>query len=82
MVGVITLFLSLPPVSFFPFRDCLPYFLLTLLEKTPKNDIQVFITYFEDYQTKVKPLSDDQKGELLRMDTDVFFQLEELLSIQ
>ncbi len=56
-----------------------PYFLLTLLEKTTKEDIQIFLTYFEDYQTKVKPLTDKQKENLLRMDTDVFFQLEELL---
>ncbi|MBN2239388.1 MAG: AAA family ATPase [Dehalococcoidales bacterium] len=56
-----------------------PYFLITLLEKTPLKDIQVFLTYFEEYQTKVKTLSENQKERLLQLDADVFFQLEDLL---
>ncbi|RLI80382.1 hypothetical protein DRP05_00990 [Archaeoglobales archaeon] len=56
-----------------------PYLLLSLLEKTPTKDIQVFITYFEDYQTKIKPLSDDEKSEILDLDASVFFEIERFL---
>ena len=56
-----------------------PYILLTLLEKTPIEDIKVFITYFEDYQTKVKELSEKKLEEILKYDIDVFFNIEELL---
>ncbi len=56
-----------------------PYMLLTLLEKTPIEDIKVFITYFEDYQTKVKELSEKKLEEILKYDIDVFFNIEELL---
>ena len=34
-----------------------PYFLMSVLEKTQKDDIGIFITYFKDYQTKVKALT-------------------------
>ena len=54
-----------------------PYFLLPLLEKTPMSDLSVLLTYFEDYQTKVKPLSQDQFQQLT--DVDVFFNIDALL---
>ena len=56
-----------------------PYFLLSLLEKSPKEDIAVFLTYFENYQTKVKELNDEKKKAILDMDADVFFNIEKLL---
>ena len=37
-----------------------PYFLLPILEKADKDEVAVFVTYFEDYQTKVKPLTSEQ----------------------
>ena len=33
-----------------------PYFLMSLIEKTPKNDLATFAVYFEEYQTKIKTL--------------------------
>lgn len=45
-----------------------PYFLEPIIEKTPKEDINVFIAYFEDYQTKVKPLSQDEIADLMHID--------------
>ena len=33
-----------------------PYFLLTILEKAPESDVGIFLTYYDDYQTKVKEL--------------------------
>jgi len=57
-----------------------PYLLLSLLEKSPKDDVGIFITYFEDYQTKVKPLSEKDKEELMEMEIDIFFNIERLLA--
>ncbi len=56
-----------------------PYILLTLLKKTPIEDIKVFITYFEEYQTKIKELSEKKLEDVLEYDLDVFFNIEEIL---
>jgi hypothetical protein len=45
-----------------------PYFLLSILEKAPKDDVNVFVTYLRDYQTKVKCLNDEEKSELMVYD--------------
>lgn len=55
-----------------------PYLLLSILEKAPQNDIGIFITYFEDYQTKVKPLSEKQKEEILGEEIDIFFNIDNI----
>ncbi|MDI6449095.1 AAA family ATPase [Anaerobaca lacustris] len=54
-----------------------PYLLSAVIEKARVEDVQVFITYFENYQTKVKPLSADQVSEL--MEADPFFNLDRFL---
>ena len=41
-----------------------PYFLVPLVAKALKEDIAVFITYFEDYQTRVKRLTEAQLQQL------------------
>lgn len=51
-----------------------PYFLLPVLEKAPKEDVAVFITYFEDYQTKAKPLRAKDMEQI--MEIDVFSNLD------
>jgi AAA15 family ATPase/GTPase len=56
-----------------------PYLLLSILEKSPKDEVAIFITYFEDYQTKVKQLSDKELEEVLDLETDVFFNIEKFL---
>lgn len=53
-----------------------PYFLLTLAEKTPEKDLRIFLTYFEDYQTKVKLLSPKEVLDLRDEDASLFFNLE------
>ena len=45
-----------------------PYILLSILEKTRKDDVNVCITYFRDYQTKVKCLNDEEVSELMVYD--------------
>ncbi len=56
-----------------------PYILLSVLEKTPKNDIGIFITYYEDHQTKVKPITDDEMSAMLDFDSSVFFNLDKFV---
>jgi hypothetical protein len=51
-----------------------PYLLSAIVEKGRKEDVQVFVTYFEDYQTKVKPLTPEEVSEL--MEADPFFNLD------
>ena len=51
-----------------------PYFLMPLIEKTPKGDLAVFITYLDDYQTKVRPLTEAEIEE--SMEFDIFGNLE------
>ncbi len=36
-----------------------PKFLFSVLEKAP-NKVNVFYTYFENYQTRIKPLNDSE----------------------
>jgi hypothetical protein len=52
-----------------------PYFLLSILEKTPKDDIGIFITYFKEYQTQLRPLAEAEFSEILDLDASVFFNL-------
>lgn len=54
-----------------------PYLLSAIIEKGRKDDVQVFITYFKDFQTRVKPLTPDQVGEL--MEADPFFNMDRFI---
>ena len=50
-----------------------PYFLLPLVEKTPKDQLRVFVTYLKDYETKLRELT---ARELSRLDqSDLFWNL-------
>jgi predicted ATPase len=59
-----------------------PYLLMTLLEKTRKDELNVYLTYLKNRETKVKPLTDEQKEEILDMDLDIFFNLDKLDKFQ
>lgn len=54
-----------------------PYLLAAIIEKGRKEDVQVFITYFRDFQTRVKPLTPDQVGEL--MEADPFLDMDRFI---
>ena len=56
-----------------------PYLLFSILEKAPKEDVGIFITYFEDYQTKVKELSEGEKEEIMELEMDIFFNIRRFL---
>ena len=54
-----------------------PYLFLAILEKAPKEDVNVFVTYVRDYQTKVKCLDDEGMSEV--MVYDPFANLDKLI---
>jgi len=54
-----------------------PYLLSAVIEKAKKEDIRVFITYFKDFQTRVKSLTPDQVAEL--MEADPFFNMDRFI---
>ena len=55
-----------------------PYLLLSILEKSKKNSVNVFITYYRDYETRVKHLDEEQISEL--MNFDPFFNLGDFIT--
>jgi len=55
-----------------------PYFLSSIVEKTPINDLSLFVVYFENYETKVKKLSEDNIRDILSWD-EMFLNLDEFL---
>jgi hypothetical protein len=57
-----------------------PYLLTSILEKANKEDVAIFVTELKDYQTKIFPLNDEKKIEILEMGSDVFLNLEALTS--
>ena len=59
-----------------------PYILLSILEKAHKDDVAIFITYFEDYQTKVKLLSEKDLTEIMDLGIDIFFNIERFLEVK
>jgi len=58
-----------------------PYFLLSVLEKAHKDELGVFITYFKDYQTRVKPLSEGELEEMMEQGIDIFFNIGRFLGV-
>ncbi len=51
-----------------------PYFLLPLMQAG--KDVAVFATWFEDYQTHARRLSEEEIGEMLDYGVDVFLNLD------
>lgn len=54
-----------------------PYLLQPILEKGDKDAINVFVTYREDYQTKIVRLTSEDISEIL--DSDPFFNLDRFI---
>ena len=53
-----------------------PYLLSTLLENLKDDEINIAITYFDDYETKIKLLSPEELSEVQDFGTDLFFNLD------
>ena len=57
-----------------------PYLLLSLVEKTPVSDLNVFVTKMKNYETVVYPLDESQFSRLLDLGSDSFFNLSTILA--
>lgn len=57
-----------------------PYLLMSLIEKTKVNDLNIFVTKMENYETVVSPLNEAQFSKLLDLGSDSFFNLSTILS--
>jgi len=56
-----------------------PYFLSAILEKSRAEDVNIFITYFEKFQTKVKCISENEKQEFIDKGAYIFFELDKFI---
>ena len=52
-----------------------PYMLHPFIAKMDYSDLNVFITYYHEYQTKVKALTEEEFRDILDYSTNVFFNL-------
>jgi predicted ATPase len=56
-----------------------PYMLSSLIENLPYDKLNICLTYFKDYQTCVKILSQDETEDLINMSDSAFFNLERFI---
>ncbi|MBI1183529.1 AAA family ATPase [bacterium] len=55
-----------------------PYLLMSLIEKTKKDDLNIIKTEMIDFETKTTVLNSDTYGDLLEMGSDIFYEFEKL----
>ncbi len=53
-----------------------PYLLQTLVSNLSDDQLNVYVTYYENYETKVKALTPEELGFVQEYSTDVFFNLD------
>ncbi|MVM41792.1 AAA family ATPase [Spirosoma sp. HMF3257] len=53
-----------------------PYLLQTLIENLTDDQLNVFITYYENYETKVRALTSEELREVMDFGIDIFYNLE------
>lgn len=58
-----------------------PYLLLSLIEKSKQDDINVCIVQMKEYQTLITVLRNEQISELLDLSSDVFFNFDKILNL-
>jgi predicted ATPase len=56
-----------------------PYMLTSIIAKTPPEELNVFVCRLEDSETKVYPMNEDQRQDLMEMDMSAFFNLDRFL---
>ncbi len=56
-----------------------PYLLQTLVENLGDDQLSVFVTYYENYETKVKALTPEELSFVQEYSTDVFFNLDRFI---
>jgi len=58
-----------------------PYLLLSLIEKSKKEDLNVCIVEMKNYETTVTVLTDEQISQVLDLNSDVFFNFGKILDV-
>ncbi|MVM30199.1 AAA family ATPase [Spirosoma sp. HMF4905] len=53
-----------------------PYLLQTLIENLTDDQLNVFVTYYENYETKVRALTSNELREVMDFGIDIFYNLE------
>jgi predicted ATPase len=53
-----------------------PYVLMSIIEKTPKADLAVYVTRMKNYRTEIRLLTDAELGEALELGMDLFLNLD------
>jgi AAA15 family ATPase/GTPase len=56
-----------------------PYLLQNLISNLDSSDLNVFITYFDHYETKIKKLSDEDLRKASEFSVDLFYNLDEFV---
>ncbi len=56
-----------------------PYLLLSLIEKSNAENINICIVRMKNYETKITPLNQEQLGEVLDLNSDVFLNLDRII---
>lgn len=52
-----------------------PYLLISILEKAPLKHVNIFITYMDDYKTRLNKLTNKEKSNMLEEAYDPFFNI-------
>ena len=53
-----------------------PYVLMSIIEKTPKADLAVYVTRMKNYRTELRLLTDEEMAEALELSMDLFLNLD------
>jgi len=56
-----------------------PYMLRILIEKTLKKDLKIYLTYYEDYSTKIKSLIQKDFQKIIDFEFDPFFNIDKYI---
>ncbi len=56
-----------------------PYLLQNLISNLDSTELNVFITYFENYETKIRKLSDDELRKASAFSVDLFYNLNQFV---
>ncbi len=53
-----------------------PYFLFSILEKSRRDDLSIFVVYMENFETKLKKLTKKEIADAMNIGLDFFFNLD------
>ncbi|OGU11909.1 MAG: hypothetical protein A2X61_00730 [Ignavibacteria bacterium GWB2_35_12] len=56
-----------------------PYFLSTIIAKTNLEELNIFVVYFQNFETKVKKLTKNDIKEIIEYDIDAFYNLDRFI---